>query len=54
MIPITREADQGMHAPIARRRVLISGLSLVLVALGRGPAAHAASKPSISVHKSPT
>jgi hypothetical protein len=54
MIPITTEHEQGMPEPIARRRVLVSGLSLVLVALGRGPAARAASKPTITVHKSPT
>ena len=38
---------------IARRRVLVGGLMLALTAVG-GRTAAGASKPTISVHKSPT
>ena len=45
--------EPGITAPIARRCVLIGGLTLALAALGRR-AAGGASKPVVSVHKSPT
>lgn len=45
--------EQALTAPIARRCMLIGGLTLALTALGR-QAAVGASKPIVSVHKSPT
>jgi hypothetical protein len=53
MNTITRQDGQGTTAPLARRCVLIGGLSLGLTALARRSGG-AASKPTISVHKSPT
>jgi hypothetical protein len=48
-------------SPIARRRLLIGGLSLAFVAAGRYPIARAvalaaasAAKPIVTVHKTPT
>ncbi|HEU4438014.1 MAG TPA: hypothetical protein VFT36_02115 [Methylomirabilota bacterium] len=54
MSTIQTEDVQDMQEPITRRRMLVGGSSLVMVALGRGHAIGAASKPPISVHKSPT
>ena len=42
-----------MSEPVARRRLLIGGLTLVLAAAGRRPGT-AASKAAIGVHRSPT
>lgn len=42
-----------MSGPIARRSILVGGLTLALAAAG-GRLGAAAAKPTITVHKSPT
>ena len=49
----TKDGPQGMSRSLGRRSLLVGGLTLALATAG-ARLAHAAAKPTITVHKSPT